>query len=169
MTGYGSGALDEAALREGAADYVEKHLVGAHLERSIRYALRDWQASRAAPRSRRAAPPGAEDGSDRPARRRRRARLQQPADRDHRLHGHDRRADGRRRRARRARSQEIATPRIERAALTRQLLAFSRKQFLQSHRHRPQRTRRRAAAHAPAVDRRSHRDRRARWEPASAS
>jgi DNA-binding NtrC family response regulator len=36
MTGYGSGALDEAALREGAADYVEKHLVGAHLERSIR-------------------------------------------------------------------------------------------------------------------------------------
>jgi two-component system cell cycle sensor histidine kinase/response regulator CckA len=47
MTGYGSGALDEAALREGAADYVEKHLVGAHLERSIRYALRNWQASRA--------------------------------------------------------------------------------------------------------------------------
>jgi len=46
MTGYGSGALDEAALREGAADYVEKHLVGAHLERSIRYALRNWQASR---------------------------------------------------------------------------------------------------------------------------
>src|SRR6476660_8770126 len=46
MTGYGSGALDEAALREGAADYVEKHLVGAHLERSIRYALRNWQARR---------------------------------------------------------------------------------------------------------------------------
>src|SRR6476659_4124181 len=46
MTGYGSGALDEAALREGAADYVEKHLVGAHLERSIRYALRNWQSSR---------------------------------------------------------------------------------------------------------------------------
>src|SRR5262245_51356133 len=46
MTGYGSGALDEAALREGAADYVEKHLVGAHLERSIRYALRNWQAGR---------------------------------------------------------------------------------------------------------------------------
>jgi signal transduction histidine kinase len=47
LTGYGSGALDEAALREGAADYVEKHLVAAHLERSIRYALRDWQAQRA--------------------------------------------------------------------------------------------------------------------------
>jgi signal transduction histidine kinase len=47
MTGYGSGALDEAALQEGAADYVEKHLVGAHLERSIRYALRNWQSSRA--------------------------------------------------------------------------------------------------------------------------
>ena len=46
MTGYGSGALDEAALREGAADYVEKHLVGAHLERSIRYSLRNWQSSR---------------------------------------------------------------------------------------------------------------------------
>src|SRR5262245_59244397 len=46
LTGYGSGALDEAALREGAADYVEKHLVGAHLERSIRYALRNWQSSR---------------------------------------------------------------------------------------------------------------------------
>ena len=45
MTGYGSGALDEAASRQGAADYVEKHLVGAHLERSIRYALRNWQAS----------------------------------------------------------------------------------------------------------------------------
>jgi signal transduction histidine kinase len=47
MTGYGSGALDEAALREGAADYVEKHLVGAHLERSIRYAIRNWQSVRA--------------------------------------------------------------------------------------------------------------------------
>ena len=46
MTGYGSGALDEAALREGAADYVEKHMVGAHLERSIRYALRNWQSMR---------------------------------------------------------------------------------------------------------------------------
>jgi signal transduction histidine kinase len=47
MTGFGSGAIDEAALREGAADYVEKQLVGTHLERSIRYALRDWQADRA--------------------------------------------------------------------------------------------------------------------------
>jgi two-component system, cell cycle sensor histidine kinase and response regulator CckA len=47
MTGYGSEALDEAALAEGAADYVEKDLVGAYLERSIRYALRDWQTSRA--------------------------------------------------------------------------------------------------------------------------
>jgi two-component system, cell cycle sensor histidine kinase and response regulator CckA len=47
MTGHGSGALDEAALRGGAADYVEKHMVGAHLERSIRYALRNWQSARA--------------------------------------------------------------------------------------------------------------------------
>jgi signal transduction histidine kinase len=46
MTGYGSGALDEAASREGAADYVEKHMVAAQLERSIRYALRNWQAAR---------------------------------------------------------------------------------------------------------------------------
>ena len=47
MTGYGSGDIDEAALREGVADYVEKHLVATHLERSIRYALRDWQAEHA--------------------------------------------------------------------------------------------------------------------------
>ena len=46
LTGYGSGALDEAASRHGAADYVEKHLVGTYLERSIRYALRNWQSSR---------------------------------------------------------------------------------------------------------------------------
>ena len=47
MTGYGSGALDEAAFHEGAADYVEKHMLSAHLERAIRYAVRDWHASRA--------------------------------------------------------------------------------------------------------------------------
>jgi signal transduction histidine kinase len=46
LTGFGSGALDEAALREGAADYVEKHLLSTHLERSIRYALRHWEAGR---------------------------------------------------------------------------------------------------------------------------
>jgi signal transduction histidine kinase len=46
MTGYGSGALDEAAFHEGAADYVEKHMLSAHLERTIRYAVRDWNASR---------------------------------------------------------------------------------------------------------------------------
>src|SRR5918996_3255143 len=47
MTGYGSGALDEAAFHEGAADYVEKHMLSAHLERAIRYAVREWYASRA--------------------------------------------------------------------------------------------------------------------------
>jgi two-component system, cell cycle sensor histidine kinase and response regulator CckA len=47
ITGHGSGDLDEAAMREGAADYVEKQLVGTHLERSIRYTLRNWQAGRA--------------------------------------------------------------------------------------------------------------------------
>jgi signal transduction histidine kinase len=47
MTGYGSGDIDEAALKEGAADYVEKHLLSTHLERSIRYAIRDWRAEHA--------------------------------------------------------------------------------------------------------------------------
>ena len=47
ITGHGSGDVDEAAFREGAADYLEKHLVSSHLERSIRYALRNWQAGRA--------------------------------------------------------------------------------------------------------------------------
>ena len=47
LTGYGSGALDEAALEAGATDYVEKHLVGPQLERSIRYALRHWRTGRA--------------------------------------------------------------------------------------------------------------------------
>jgi signal transduction histidine kinase len=46
VTGFGSTSLDEAALNEGAADYVEKHLLGTHLERSIRYAIRNWQAHR---------------------------------------------------------------------------------------------------------------------------
>jgi signal transduction histidine kinase len=46
ITGYGSGDLDEAALREGAADYLEKNLIPSHLERSIRYSLRNWQAGR---------------------------------------------------------------------------------------------------------------------------
>jgi two-component system cell cycle sensor histidine kinase/response regulator CckA len=44
MTGHGSGDVDLAALRAGAADYVEKHLLSTHLERSIRYAIRDWRA-----------------------------------------------------------------------------------------------------------------------------
>src|SRR5262245_10807975 len=46
LTGYGSGDVDDAASRAGATDYVEKQLVGTQLERSIRYALRNWQASR---------------------------------------------------------------------------------------------------------------------------
>ena len=47
LTGYGSGALDDAALEAGASDYVEKQMVGAQLERAIRYSLRHWQAARA--------------------------------------------------------------------------------------------------------------------------
>ena len=46
ITGFGSSSLDEAALNEGAADYVEKHLLSTHLERAIRYAIRNWQAHR---------------------------------------------------------------------------------------------------------------------------
>ena len=46
LTGYGSLALDEEALHAGASDYVEKHMVAAQLERSVRYALRTWQATR---------------------------------------------------------------------------------------------------------------------------
>ena len=46
LTGHGSLALDEDASRAGASDYVEKHMVTAQLERSIRYALRTWQATR---------------------------------------------------------------------------------------------------------------------------
>jgi signal transduction histidine kinase len=46
MTGYGSGDIDDAASRAGAVDYVEKHMVAAQLERSIRYALRNWLAGR---------------------------------------------------------------------------------------------------------------------------
>lgn len=36
MTGYGSGAMEDAALKAGAADYVEKHLLGVALERVMR-------------------------------------------------------------------------------------------------------------------------------------
>jgi signal transduction histidine kinase len=46
MTGYGSSDIATAASRVGAADYVEKHMVTAQLERSIRYALQNWQAAR---------------------------------------------------------------------------------------------------------------------------
>jgi len=46
LTGYGSLALDEEASRAGASEYVEKQMVTAQLERSIRYALRTWQATR---------------------------------------------------------------------------------------------------------------------------
>ncbi len=47
LTGHGSDELDDAALDAGATDYVEKHLVAAHLERAIRYALRHWRTARA--------------------------------------------------------------------------------------------------------------------------
>jgi len=46
MTGFGSSEVDEQASRAGAVDYVEKHMVTAQLERSIRFALRNWQSVR---------------------------------------------------------------------------------------------------------------------------
>ena len=46
MTGFGSSEIDEQASRAGAVDYVEKHMVTAQLERSIRFALRNWQSVR---------------------------------------------------------------------------------------------------------------------------
>ncbi len=46
MTGHGSLALDEDASRAGASDYVEQQMVAAQLERAIRYAMRTWQATR---------------------------------------------------------------------------------------------------------------------------
>ena len=86
-----------------------------------------------APPARGAAPPGAEDGGDRPARRRRRPRLQQPAHRHRRARASSscsrlapRGSDPPGRRRDRAQPPPSAPP-----ALTRQLLAFSRKQVLQ--------------------------------------
>ena len=75
-----------------------------------------------------AVPPGAEDGGRRPAGRRRGARLQQPAHRHRRLH-----ADAARRPCSRTtpcapRVEEIDRASASAAALTHQLLAFSRRQ-----------------------------------------
>ena len=93
----------------------------------------------------RAAASRAEDGGGRPARGRHRARLQQPA------HGRSSATraaacSSRRRRqpVRARRSTEIQRAGERAAALTRQLLAFSRKQVLAAARARPQRSRRRA-------------------------
>jgi len=43
ITGNGNGRVDEVALTEGAADYIEKDQLEKYLSRSIRYALRDWE------------------------------------------------------------------------------------------------------------------------------
>ena len=108
-------------------------------------------AARAAARRRR------EDGGDRPPRRRRRARLQQPADRDRRL----RRDPARRRDGDARSSRRSSRAAAQAAALTRQLLAFSRRQVLHPRVDRPQRDRRRHGVDAAA----HHRRRRQRRRP----
>ena len=80
-----------------------------------------------APEPRGAAAPGPEDGGDRAARRRRRARLQQPPDRDHRLE----RERSQHAVARRREDADEISRRGRAAELVRQLLAFSRQQVLE--------------------------------------
>ena len=101
---------------------------------------------RGAAPARGAAAAGAEDGGRRPARRRRRARLQQPAHGDPRLRAICCSSELAARSTRAAADvEEIQKAGRQRApALTRQLLAFSRKQVLQPRGARPQRASSRA-------------------------
>ena len=101
----------------------------------------------------------AEDGSDRQAGRRRRARLQQHADGDSRLLQHDRTTTRRPTRRFAIRRGQIRRAAESAAALTQKLLAFSRRQVLQTnqfdfavHARQP------AAAGAPRHRRGHHRD-----------
>ena len=89
-----------------------------------------------------AAAPGAEDGGDRPARRRRRPRLQQPAHRDPRLRAAARRATLAPEHGGSTTPPRTSSARPLRASsLTEQLLVFTRRQPQQSRACRPQRRR----------------------------
>ena len=139
-------------------DYVEKHMVAAQLERSIRYALRNWQAVRML--------------HDREEQLRQAQKMEAIG----RLAGgvaHDfnnlltaiigytdlisERLDPSTTRPR-ATSARSGRPPTARAGLTRQLLAFSRKQFLTPTRDQPERHGVGPAADAAARHRRSHPD-----------